>query len=540
MTRQHPAQAKATRLKSLLTSPALSYFMEAHNGASARISERTGFDGIWASGLSMSTALGVRDNNELSWSQVLDQLEYMADVTEIPILVDGDTGFGNFNTVRRFVRKLSSRGVAGVCLEDKTFPKTNSFLGDRHQLVSIDEFCGKIRAGKDAQLVDDFCIVARIEALIAGRPMEEALQRADAYADAGADAIVIHSRKSDPDEILEFMARWDGRVPVVLIPTKYFRTPVDDLARGGASSIVWANHNLRASLKAMEEVSETIMRTRSLVDVEPNVYPLADVFALTGTEELEEAELRYEPQGGTAGAIVLAASRGEALGPLTEDKPKCMLSIRGRTILDRQLAAFRAAGVSDVTVVAGYKADSVEAPGAEIVVNAAFADTGEAQSLSLAAEALARPVIVSYGDVVFEPFFAEILCTSAAEVTLLVDPHLPVDAPAADRILCDPAHGDGLDGAEAVSMVEIGAGVATDAPGAAQWTGLMALDIAGARKLKQAIAACAEDGTLATAGITDLLARVKADGTRIAVRYISGNWRNVNSLLDLAEARDAM
>lgn len=540
MTRQHPSQAKATRLKTLLTSTDLSYFMEAHSGASARISERAGFDGIWASGLSMSTALGVRDNNELSWSQVLDQLEYMADVTEIPILVDGDTGFGNFNTVRRFVRKLSSRGIAGVCLEDKTFPKTNSFVGERHPLVSIDEFCGKIRAGRDAQLVDDFCIVARVEALIAGRPMEEALQRADAYADAGADAVVIHSRKSDADEILEFMSRWDGRVPVVLIPTTYYQTPVDDLARGGASSIVWANHNLRASLKAMEEVTETIMRTRSLVDVEPTIYPLADVFALTGTEELKEAELRYEPQGGAAAAIILAASRGDALGPLTEGKPKCMLSIGGRTILERQLAAFRSAGVSDVTVVTGYMSESVVAPGAEVVVNEAFAETGEAQSLSCAVDAINGPVLLAYGDVVFEPFFAEILSASLAEVTLLVDPQLSADAPVCDRVLCDPAHGDGIDGADTVSMVDIGASVDVDAPGAAQWTGLLALDISGARKMKQAIAACADDGTLATANIADLLLRVKADGSRITVRYISGNWRNVNSMQDLAKARDVV
>ena len=103
--------------------------MEAHNGLSARIVEEAGFRGIWASGLSISAALGVRDNNEASWTQVLEVVEFMSDATDIPILLDGDTGYGNFNNMRRLVRKLEQRGVAAVCIEDKLFPKTNSFIG---------------------------------------------------------------------------------------------------------------------------------------------------------------------------------------------------------------------------------------------------------------------------------------------------------------------------------------------------------------------------------------------------------------------------
>src|SRR5215207_10122255 len=120
---------KTTQFKQLLGSGQLEFLMEAHNGLSARIVEEAGFKAIWASGLSISAALGVRDNNEASWTQVLEVVEFMADATEIPILLDGDTGFGNFNNVRRLVRKLEQRGVAGVCLEEKLFPKTNSFLG---------------------------------------------------------------------------------------------------------------------------------------------------------------------------------------------------------------------------------------------------------------------------------------------------------------------------------------------------------------------------------------------------------------------------
>ena len=129
---------KTTRLKNMLYSSELEFLMEAHNGLSARIVEQSGFKGIWASGLSMSAALGIRDNNEASWTQVLETVEFMSDSTSIPILLDGDTGYGNFNTFRRLIKKIDQRDIAGVCVEDKIFPKTNSFLSERQQLAGID------------------------------------------------------------------------------------------------------------------------------------------------------------------------------------------------------------------------------------------------------------------------------------------------------------------------------------------------------------------------------------------------------------------
>jgi phosphoenolpyruvate phosphomutase len=148
---------KSTQLKQLIVSKDLEFIMEAHNGLSAKIVEETGFKGIWGSGLSISAAMGVRDNNEASWTQVLDVLEFMSDVTTIPILLDGDTGYGNFNNMRRLVKKLEQRDIAGVCIEDKLFPKTNSFLSSETQpLADIDEFCGKIKAARDTRSDDDF------------------------------------------------------------------------------------------------------------------------------------------------------------------------------------------------------------------------------------------------------------------------------------------------------------------------------------------------------------------------------------------------
>jgi phosphoenolpyruvate phosphomutase len=287
---------KSTALRSMLESDRVEFLLEAHNGMSARIVQEAGFSGIWGSGLAISAALGVRDSNEASWTQVLDVVEFMTDATTIPLLLDADTGYGNFNNARRLVRKLEQRGVAGACIEDKTFPKTNSFInGEAQPLADVAEFCGKIRAVKDSQVDDDFCVVARVEALIAGWGMDEALRRADAYAAAGADAVLVHSKRSDPDEILEFMRRWDGAVPVVIVPTMYHQTPLEVFEQAGVSLVIWANHLIRASVTAMQEAAAQIATDRGLRGVEDKIVPVKEIFRLQDTAELTAAESRYLP-----------------------------------------------------------------------------------------------------------------------------------------------------------------------------------------------------------------------------------------------------
>ena len=285
--------SKAAKLRTLLTSQRLEFLMGAHNGISAKITEESGFKGIWASGLAISAALGVRDNNEASWTQVLDVLEFMSDATSIPILMDGDTGFGNFNNVRRVVRKLCQRQIAGICIEDKLFPKTNSFLGNDQPLADINEFCGKIKAGKDSQTDPDFCLVARVEALISGMGQEEALRRAEAYSAAGADAILIHSKQSTADEILEFCANWQNRCPVIIVPTKYYATPTDEFRKADVSVAIWANHNIRAAISAMRKVSQKIHENECVSGVESDISSVDEIFELTDNAELEDAEKRY-------------------------------------------------------------------------------------------------------------------------------------------------------------------------------------------------------------------------------------------------------
>lgn len=287
--------SKNKQFKDMLQSDQLEFIMEAHNGLSAKLVEETGFKGIWGSGLCISAAMGVRDNNEASWTQVLDVVEFMSDATNIPIMLDADTGYGNFNNVRRLVTKLEQRNISAMCIEDKLFPKTNSFLGDQQPLAEINEFAGKIRAAKDTQSDPDFCVVARVEAFIAGWGLDEALKRAEAYYKAGADAILMHSKTSTADEVLSFMKEWGDTCPVVIVPTMYYNTPTSEFADAGVSMVIWANHTLRSAITAMKATLKTIYEEQSLVSVENEIASVKEVFRIQNAAELKSAEDKYLP-----------------------------------------------------------------------------------------------------------------------------------------------------------------------------------------------------------------------------------------------------
>lgn len=287
---------KSDVFRGYLKSADLEFLMEAHNGISAKLAEQAGFKALWASGLTISASLGVRDSNELSWTQVIDILEYMNDAVKIPIMVDGDTGHGNFNNVRRFIKKLCDRNIAAVCIEDKIFPKTNSFLDRGQQLANIDEFCGRIKAGKDSQTNDNFSLIARTEALICGMGMDEAVKRAEAYHAAGADAILIHSKKNTADEVMQFAKIWDNRSPLIVVPTKYYTTPTHIFRENKISMVIWANHNLRAAISAMMKLNQKLKKEESLINIESDVATLENIFELVDDNELTIAESLYLPR----------------------------------------------------------------------------------------------------------------------------------------------------------------------------------------------------------------------------------------------------
>jgi phosphoenolpyruvate phosphomutase len=285
---------KSKRLMDLFTSSDPGFLMEAHNGLSAKIVQEAGFQGIWASSLSISASLGVRDSNEASWTQILEILEFMSDATDIPILVDADTGYGNFNNVRRLVKKLEQREIAGMCIEEKLFPKTNSLLeGAKQPLANIDEFAGKVKAAKDTQRDENFCVVARIEAFIAGYGLSEVLKRAEAYHLAGADAILVHSKEKTPHQVISFLEEWRDTSPVILVPTAYNTTPTQTLIDAGADVIIWANHLLRSSVSAMQSTAAKIYSNQRIDNLDGEIASVAEIFRLQDMNELRRAEKRY-------------------------------------------------------------------------------------------------------------------------------------------------------------------------------------------------------------------------------------------------------
>ncbi|WP_027819947.1 phosphoenolpyruvate mutase [Paraburkholderia bannensis] len=533
--------SRSARLRQMLLSNELEFLMEAHNGLSARIAREAGFKAIWGSGLSISAQFGVRDNNEASWTQVVDNLEFMADASDLPILLDGDTGYGNFNNVRRLVRKLEQRGIAGVCIEDKVFPKTNSFIGGEAQpLADIDEFCGKIKAGKDSQTDENFSIVARVEALIAGWGMDEALKRAEAYRQAGADAILIHSKLSKADEILTFAREWAGRGPLVIVPTKYYSTPTDVFRKAGISTIIWANHQIRAAVSAMQAVTKTIHDTQTLVDVEDRIATVNEIFRLQDADEYSEAENRYLSNSRSAGsAIVLAASRGSGLDAVTEDKPKVMLPVAGKPLLRWLVDAFKKEAINDITVVGGYKAEAIDSAGIKLARNERYAQTNELASLACAVNALDNDTVISYGDLLFRSYILRDLVESDAEFSVVIDSSPESEnASVRDFAWCSAGDDRGLFGNKAYLQRVSSDQASQDMPANGRWIGLTSVRGAGRDKLKAKLAQLQTRADFDTLDMPALLNALIEDGEKIEVQYVRGHWRGVNDLEDFRRAGD--
>jgi len=534
--------SKFRKLRTLIESAETEFLMEAHNGISAKIAEEAGFKGIWASGLSMSTQLAVRDSNEASWTQVLEVLEFMSDATSIPILVDGDTGYGNFNNMRRAVQKLIQRGIGGICIEDKLFPKTNSFIGEGQPLADIDEFCGKIKAGKDSQTDDDFSIVARVEALISGWGMAEALKRAEAYRRAGADAILIHSKRSDANEILQFHKEWANRAPVIIVPTTYYKTPTQEFRDAKTSVIIWANHNIRASIAAMREVSARIQREQYLGGVEDGIATVNDIFDLAGNAELSQAEKRYLPitKSGPR-AVILAASRGNELGGLTEHHPKCMIDIRGQPLLRRMVSTLNEEKIREIAVVRGYKKETVNLPSIDYVDNDRYMVTGEVATLACAEKFLKGDVIVSYGDILFRRYILPLLIDAEGDVVLAVDALWRERDPDPHSHVRDLVQGSrpfrtGYLDDDPISLIRMGRDLdADDVHG--EWIGLAKLSAKGAELAKTEIAAMRADGSIENADMNTLFSRLVKAGADVRVIYVTGHWLDVDNAADLENAQ---
>ena len=418
---------KSQKLRELFEKGGLIRLVGAHNGLTAKLVEKNGFEGVWASGLEISASHAVPDANILTMSDFLFAAIDMNEDISIPVVADCDTGFGNVNNVIQMVRRYESSGIAAVCIEDKLFPKVNSYVPGRQELASIPEFVGKIKAGKEAQKTKDFMIFARVEALIAGWGQEEALKRARAYADAGADAVLIHSKQKTPDEIIEFVEAWNNYKPLIIVPTSYPNLTEGRMKELGIRMVVYANQGLRAAIKNINDVLSLINKN-GIQSIDSKIATMAEVFELQGMVRMKEDEKKYlKTEKGDVRVIIPAAGDVSEEASfkeknLLQDIPVAMLDINGKSILQRTVDSLNNIGLQDIVVVVGYKGDKIFNEGIKKIENSDYQKTGVMGSIMAAGDYLrAEKNLIVYSDILFQKDNIEKLLKGSGDIVLLID-----------------------------------------------------------------------------------------------------------------------
>ena len=264
---------------------------------SAKLAEMNGFDAIWASGFGISSASALPDAGIITMTELLDAVTFMAEACNIPVIADCDTGYGGPNNVAHLVKKFEKAGIGGICIEDKTFPKQNSLFKDGKQiLISKRDFVAKLVAAKNAKTNSDFVIIGRVEALIADLGVEEALNRATAYEKAGADIIFVHSRKESPNEIFEFLKRWEGKIPIMIIPTAFPTVTMDEIKSYGVRMVVFAHQTTLAAFAAVSDIVKQLSKINSLSELNTKMASMEDLFKLQGMQKITDHESFVEEE----------------------------------------------------------------------------------------------------------------------------------------------------------------------------------------------------------------------------------------------------
>ena len=287
--------SKGNILRRRMAETGLAHVMAAHSPLSARLAEAAGFDGLWASGFELSALYGLPDVSLVTMTQHLDMVRAIIDQVALPLVADLDTGFGNALNVIHAVAQYERAGAAAVVIEDKSFPKVTSLVaGGRQELVRIAEFQGKIDASIKTRTDPDFLVIARTEALIAGQGEAEALKRAAAYQEAGADMILIHSKQKTPDEVEGFVRAWSGSVPIVIVPTAYPEMDETRIRRlGKIKMVIYGNHAIRAAVTAMQQVFAAIRRDGGIYNVDRTIVSVDEIFRLQGMDAVKRNEQRF-------------------------------------------------------------------------------------------------------------------------------------------------------------------------------------------------------------------------------------------------------
>ena len=446
-------EVRRGKLKALLSKKEIVRALEAHNGLSGIIANNAciegqsnqipvqrEFDAIWESSLTDSASKGHPDIEVVSFDSRLQSINEILAVTHKPMIVDGDTG-GDANNFEYMVTKLERAGVSAVIIEDKVFPKRNSLEPGVQQMLQEPEiFSQKIQRGKSVQISTDFMIIARLESLIAGKSMDDALFRAQAYLEAGADGVMIHSKEKTPAQIMEFAEHYQKmtqkincKKPMVCVPTTYNTITEDELRAAGFDIIIYANHLLRSANKAMEETARTILLNQRSFEVDPTCSPVREIFQTVGFLEVKEKD-KLDKNNKNIPIIIPAAGEDPSLSSILNGKPKSMFEIAGKTLLDWQISALNNNNLTNITVITGYKGREMKAEGITFQENKNHKRDSELHSLMEARKKMTTGFIMLYSDILFEDSIMSKILTCQEDIVLVVDNTMQYHAPEANKI----------------------------------------------------------------------------------------------------------
>ena len=474
-------------------------------------------------------------------------------MTTKPIVVDGDTG-RSATEFEYLVRNLERLGVSAVIIEDKVFPKRNSLdTSARQTLEDPAEFAQKIERGKKGSLTEEFMIIARLESLIAGAGLVDALERAETYINAGVDGIMIHSQQKQPDEIMAFadaygpMCERLGRRPIlVCVPTTYNLMTDQELADRGFNVIIHANHLLRSAYKAMKQAAEAILVHDRGFEAEPICTPTSEVFTAVGFERIKEQDKEYSSDQRLS--VIIPAACND---PVLPSGPKSMIKIAGQTILDRQIESLRRSGLTNnkVVVVRGHEGSQFTRTDVEYCENDRYQDTQSLYSLFCAKSAMAEGFILLYSDILFNEDLIRRLAASDGDIVLVVDNSYRYHRHLVDKQLDLVVSGRANSARRALqpnSLVEInqiGKSLST-ATADYEFVGMAYFSEAGAEILQKVYQDCKEhesgplheSPSLEQAKITDILQEIIDRGFKVQGLETSMGWIEIHNQQDIVSA----
>ena len=406
--------------------------IEVHDGLSALIGQRAQakqknkiieYDGFWESSFTDTASKGMPDAEIVGYESRLQTIDEILNVTSKPLIVDGDTG-GSPSQFEFLVKKLERLGVSAVIIEDKVFPKRNSLdPSARQTLEDPERFAQKVQRGNDVKISNDFMIIARIESLIAGTGLEDALIRAEKYIKAGVDGIMIHSKEDTPEGVLLFAKEYKKlckkigkRPPLVSVPTTYNLITDQELADHGFNIIIHANHLLRSAHKAMKQTAETILLNDRNFEAEPLCSSVQEIFKEVGFEWIKAQDRKYSKEQKIS-VIIPAAGKD----PVFKEKPKALIDICGKTILERQLESIRKIGLRNIVVIRGFKGEMINQKNIIYYENPDYEKKHSLHSLFTARKSMDNGFILIYSDILFNEEILRSLMQTEGDIVLIVD-----------------------------------------------------------------------------------------------------------------------